>query len=362
MKALINNSFGMAELDINQKGKRISSINTGFGFSSREIIKTALETKDPIKMIPYIERIEQSSHNHYSTCFCMLLEKLCNIEPEEAVKAIRTLILEFERIYSHSIYLNRMFSYTDNNILINDTLSIHDKILDCFEEIIGHRMYGTCSVLGDVNFNISSGNIKLIKEISEELALLLNKIKVFSKNNHSLLSMFKEQALISETMIKENNLSGPFSWFYDESLDLRKKETYLSYGRTEIQEILDNNSNTENCIYGRIMRIIDDSENSIRIIRVLSRDGDNIIYNRKQPLRYLAEISKGKHSQTIESPRGSIKITVETNKAGSFEKMDIISPSDVNSAIIERAIKGNIIDCTAQAFDSLYLSSMEIDK
>lgn len=362
MKTLINNSFGIAELDISQNGKRISSVLAEFGFSSRDIIKTALATKDPIKMIPYIERIEQSSHNHYSTCFCMLLEKLCNIEIEETVKTIRTLILELERVYSHSIYLNKMFSYTDNNILINHTTTIHDKILDCFEEVIGHRMYGTCSVLGDINFNISSGNIKLIKEISDELALLLNKIKSFFKNNYSLLSMFKEQVLISERMIKEHNLSGPFSWFYDETLDLRKKEPYLSYGKTEIQNILDKNDNLENCIYGRIMRIIEDSENSIKIIKVIVSNGYNIIYNRKIPLKYLAVTPKGKYSQMIESPRGSIKITVDINKAGLFENIEITSPSDVNRSIIDRAIKGTTIDYTAQAFDSLYLSSMEIDK
>ncbi len=358
MIKLINGPFGIAELDINQEGKRTSSIKTDFGFCSREIIKTALATKDPLKMIPYLERIEQSSHNHYSTCFCMLLENICNIVPEDTVNRVRTFLLELERIYSHSIYLNKMFSYTENQILINHTTTIRDIILDCSEEITGHRMYGTCSVIGDVNFNISSGNIKVIKRISDELTAVLNKIKRLAKDNPSLLSLFREQVIITEKMIKQNYITGPFSWYDNSNSDLREKEPYLAYRQPEIKILLEKTINLENCTYGRILRLIEDSDVSIKIIKSLFSTGDNIIYNRKQPLKYSAVKPKGEYSQSIESPRGVIKITTEIGKTGLIDSLEIKTPSEVNMSIIDRAIKGSAVDYIEQAFDSLYLSSM----
>ena len=109
MKVFINYPFGNTELEMHQRSKKLFSVSMENGFNSRRIIETALQIKEPLKMIPYIERIEQSSHNHYAVCFCMLIEKIASIKVDPTVQIIRTILLELERIYSHSIYLSRMF-------------------------------------------------------------------------------------------------------------------------------------------------------------------------------------------------------------------------------------------------------------
>ncbi|MCX6112351.1 MAG: hypothetical protein NTY22_03560 [Proteobacteria bacterium] len=291
----------------------------------------------------------------------MLVESASGISVEYAVQLIRTILLELERIYSHTIYLNRMFSYTENQVLINHTIAIKDALLDCFEEITGHRMFGTGHVFGDVNFNISSGNIKLIDKIINYTSSIFNKIKKLTNQNASLESLFKNRVIISEKDILQNKITGPFSWFNSLNSDLREKEPYLAYVEPQIQTILGNKGAiNNNCIHSRILRLTSDVDNSIKIIKFLV-DKYTPIYHRKEKLEQPL-LTRGEYTKMIESPRGLIDIHVTVNKMGIIETIKITSPSDINKAIINNTLKGTLIDYTKPAFESLYLSMMEIDK
>ena len=361
MKVFISYPFGNTELELRQRSKKLFSVSMENGFNSRRIIETALHLKEPLKMIPYIERIEQSSHNHYAVCFCMLIEQSSGIVAEYTVQVVRTMLLELERMYSHSIYLNSLFSYTENPILINHTISMKDSLLDCFEEITGHRMFGTSHIFGDINFNVSSGNIKLIEKVMGDAVSTLNKIKKLTYRNPSLESLFKHNVIIVEKEITQNGITGPFSWFNSLNQDLREKEPYLAYPDPQIQTILENKGALSgNCIYSRILRMITDIDNSIKIIKFLT-EKHNPAYHRKKELQK-PSLTKGEYTQRIESPRGLIEMQMTVNKAGDVELLKITSPSDTNKKILNRALKGVLVDYTKPAFESLYLSMMEIDK
>jgi ech hydrogenase subunit E len=357
MKVFINSPFGNAELDAHQRNKKLFGVTMENGFNSRKIVETCLYHKEPLKMIPYIERIEQSSHNHYAVCFCMLIEKAAGISVENNVQVIRTIMLELERIYSHTLYLNRMFSYTDNVVLINHTITLRDLFLDCFEELCGHRMFGTGHVFGDINFNVSSGNIKLIKQVLEKTTKVFNKIKKLAHKNPSLGSLFKYSAVISEADIQRYDLTGPFSWFKGTNQDLRKKAPYLSYGE---QAVFDNSEMDGNCIYSRIWRIIDDIDRSVKIVDLLI-EKHNPVYQRKEELGQPI-LPKGEYSNMIESPRGTIELSIDVNKTGSIEGISVSSPSDRNKNVLNSSLTGIQSDYIVPAFESLYLSMMEIDK
>ena len=361
MKVFINYPFGNTELDMHQRSKKLFSVSMENGFSSRRIIETAIQIKDPLKMIPYIERIEQSSHNHYAVCFCTSIENISGIKVDPTVQIIRTILLELERVYSHSIYLNRMFYYTENPILVNHTTAIKDSLLDCFEEITGHRMFGTGHVFGDINFNLSSGNIKLIEKIIDDAIATLNKIKKLANKNPSLDSLFRHNVVVGEKDIVQSRITGPFSWLNGLNQDLREKEPYLAYDDPQIQTILGNKGTISgNCIYSRILRIILDADNSMRIIKFLI-DKHDLVYHRKEGLQH-PSLTRGEYTQRIESPRGLLEMQICVNKAGDIDTIKIISPSDINKTILNSTLKGILVDYTKPAFESLYLSMMEIDK
>jgi NADH-quinone oxidoreductase subunit D len=360
MNFFINYPFGNTELSALQRNKRLFDVKMEDGFNSRKIIETCLHYKEPLKLIPYIERIEQSSHNHYAVCFCTLIEKAAGISVDNNVQVVRTILLELERIYSHTLYLNRMFSYTDNKVLINHTITIKDMLLDCFEEICGHRMFGTGHVFGDINFNISSGNIKMIKQAANNSVAILNKIRKLVRNNPSLESLFKYTAVITQNDIIKHKVTGPFSWFKGLNSDMRKENPYLSYGEAEVQTILEPKDLEGNCVLSRIWRIMDDIDRSIKIINFLIEKHDPV-YHRKEKLEQ-PQLNKGKYTNTIESPRGIIQMSIEVDKAGAIEAMNITSPSDTNRKMINNSLSGTLIDNVRPAFESLYLSMMEIDK
>ena len=117
MKVFINYPYGNTELDVRIRNKKLFSVKMEEGFNSRKILETCLSHQEPLKFIPYLERIEQSSHNHYAVCFCSIIEKASEIKVDYLVQVIRTIFLELERIYSHTLYLNRLFLYTEPRCL-----------------------------------------------------------------------------------------------------------------------------------------------------------------------------------------------------------------------------------------------------
>ena len=360
MKIFINYPFGNTELEARIRNKKLFSVKMEEGFNSRKILDTCLSHKEPLKFIPYLERIEQSSHNHYAICFCSLIENTAGMKVDYLVQVIRTIFLELERVYSHTLYLNRLFSYTENPVAINHTITIKDSLLNCFEEVSGHRMFGTNHVFGDINFNISSGNIKFINATLEQAILSLNKIKKIADNNPSMTSLFKDSVVITEKSILDKKITGPFSWFKDLNKDTRSTESQFAYIEPDVQKKLEYKKTDQNCIYFRMWRIIYDVENSIKIIKSLL-EKYHPVYQRKMVLErpFLPE---GKYSNTIESPRGIIGMGIEVDKHGTIIKIHIDSPSDTNKGVLNDALNGTLVDHINLAFDSLYISMMEIDK
>jgi formate hydrogenlyase subunit 5 len=359
MNIFLDTYSGAIGLNFKERAKKSLCIDLETDFNKRKIIELCQSIKDPTKCLPFIERIDQTAHNHLAICFCMILEKSNDLEPEQNVQVIRMIMLELERIYSHIIYLYEIMFYLEDDLITDELLTIRYLLIDCFEEIVGHRMFGTGHVFFGLSFNMTPGNIKLINETTETINNKIKHLLNILVKNTSIKSIFKDLAIINDGSI----CTGPISWITETKKDIRLSNPYLLYGETKIQEFLKNRELkvNKNSAYNRIFTIINDIECSLKIVSLMSKkyspnyQMSDKLTKFKMPINTFLE-------QYIESPRGNLKMNISTNRSGELETIELITPSDINKKVVSFSLNGTIKDNLELAFRTLYISPMEIDK
>jgi Ni,Fe-hydrogenase III large subunit len=359
MRTFNNNPFGVTYFNIKTRNKKINTISFEKGYNARNILKKCKDM-DIISVIPFIERIEQSSHNHYSICFCDLIEKTLEIEINEKLVIIRTIFLELERIYSHILFINRIFFHSENNLLFLLTAQLNELFLNVFEEISGHRIYHTSHTVSDLRYNLTQGNLELIQRTISNTKKIIKNINDIVISNPSLSSINQNICVINNKDISDHKLTGPISWGRSYNNDLRIKTPYFAYKINEIQDILSKRTiNTNNCSFSRLSIIIEDINCSLDIINILLQHNLNYECSKSQ---IDISIPTKKISNKIETPRGTLTMNLETNSENKIINFKIVSPSEQNQNIVNKAMRGTLVDNKDLAFESLYLSLREIEQ
>jgi Ni,Fe-hydrogenase III large subunit len=291
-----------------------------------------------------------------------MLEKSTEIEPDQNIQATRVMMLELERVYSHLVYLYDLMSCLEDDVIMDILISMRYLLIDCFEEIVGHRMFGTANIFYGLSFNLTPGNIKLINETTQSLDKKTKTLRDLCNRSTSISSLFNDLATISS---EHQSPTGPLSWYKDSINDLRVSNPYLLYGDDEVQAVLKDRkieiAEKERSAYNRIFTIITDVKCSLKIIELISKKySPSYQLSDKLPeLKIPANIFL---EQIIEAPRGELRINTSTDRNSLIETLDITSPSDINKNIIPYSLKGIRKDYIEIAFKSLYISPMEIDK
>jgi len=350
---------GPYTLDVRHRNKKVLSANVNFGFCERGLLNQTTGVT-PLKCLPFIERIEPYSSQHYAVCFCAIIEQAMNKNKDKKLAAIRTLLLETERILHHVQYIKSVIKFTDNIVLYNLIESIKDLLLDSLEEITGRRFYPTAHFFGGLNFNLSSGNIKLTEETCLKAEKTLQDFTNLFCDNPSILSIIKDEAIIQKSVA--NKMTGPFSWINGETNDTRISCNYLAYENIEIQNVLGKKfSNTTNCIYTRLTAAIEDIKDSLNIIKIILSKNDLVYLNNKL-LKDSFIIKSGTYSSSIETPKGLLCMTVKIGTENEINNIYIKSPTEINEQAVNAALNGVHLKNISMAFESLALSPMEVDK
>ncbi len=361
MNCIINTPSGSINIKNTIRSKKVLKAEVETGTCSRNILKLC-KGMEPTAAIPYIERIEHSSHIHHSICFCSIIEGALSFTATGLLSDIRTVLLEKERIYSHFLYLNKMCCLCGDKILTNITELALNKIIDELEEISGHRTYSTLNSPKNINHNFSIGKLMYSDSCNSELLELVKHISSLINKNNTLKSVYKNIGLI-KSHTKE--FTGPFSWHLANGYDARFTNPYLSYNDPEVLlELSKKNIIVANDVYMRIIAIVEDIKCSTQIIKILlNKIKKNNVSKVENPGEdSTVKVPKGFYQSQIESPRGKLNISIEINDRSNIEKIIVDSPSEKNIKTTIECLKHTEEHLIEHVFQSMYISPMEIDK
>ena len=123
-------------------------------FYTHKGIEKHFESMSFFDGIKLAERVSGTSTFSHSVAYCMAVERMAGINITEKVKAIRTLLLELERIYNHIGDIGNICAGT--GLTVGNTMGavIKERLMQLNERLTGSRYLRGVNMIGGVTKDI----------------------------------------------------------------------------------------------------------------------------------------------------------------------------------------------------------------
>jgi len=136
------------------------------------------------------ESISGDSGFAHSTAFCHALERIAGSEPPARARAIRTVCLEFERIYNHIADIGAIATDVAFVVANAHAMRLKEKVLRLNEQLTGSRLLRGMNCLGGVRLDWSDKQlaavISTLHDLEPEFEGLVNLIAESSSTRERL--------------------------------------------------------------------------------------------------------------------------------------------------------------------------------
>jgi len=280
------------------------------------------------------ERISGTSSFSHSTAYCLAVEDMSEIMIPERAKAIRTLLLELERLYNHIGDIGNMCAGTGLQVGNQWGAYIKEKLMRLNKRITGHRYLRGINKIGGVTKDILAEKdvlIPFLNEVEKEkqafVELLLNTISHMERLENTG-KLAKDIAL----KLGATGIAARASGIDD---DIRFAHPHLLYDTVKFNLITEDKGD----VLARMMVRSKEADESIKIIRqILERD-----YPKELDITNTTIKANAEGLGFVESPRGSVFYYVKSEENGSCERVKVRSSSYCNWPLMPYAVHGNIV-------------------
>jgi NADH:ubiquinone oxidoreductase 49 kD subunit 7 len=308
--------------------------------------------------VSYYNKLDYVAPLSWEDLYVGAVESVMGIEVKEQAQYIRIIMLEFQRIANHLLWLGTFCN--DLGQMFTEfmwTFRERDKILKFFERVTGQRMFYNYMRLGGIrkpvpsNFNDDAYNLieYLYKNISEYT-------KVLDANN-----IFKERlkgvGILSAEDAIEYGVSGPVlraSGVYE---DVRKSHPYYAYNKINFHVPL----KAEGDSFARYQVRYEEMFQSIKIIRdaLMAMPGGDAV---GMPVKLI--IPPAKNNIIIERrelPKGEGLLYIVPDKQKPY-RISIRAPAFTNLAVLPKLAEGAKYADLFAILGSLDIVMAEIDR
>mgnify|MGYP001626377466 CR=1 FL=1 len=224
-------THGVLRLVVEVDGDTIENVEPHIGFLHRGVEKL-MENRMYMQSPPYIEKLDYAAPLGWEDLYVAAVEKAMGIEVKEYAQQVMTILLEFQRIASHLIWLGTFCNdlgqfYT----MFMWTFRERAKILKFLEDVTGSRMFYVNRRLGGLNRNVPAD----FKDRAEELVDYLEKsIKSYRDeldSNPIFMERTKGIGVLKMKEAIEYGVSGPVLRGSGVHEDVRFSSPYYMYGK-----------------------------------------------------------------------------------------------------------------------------------
>ena len=280
------------------------------------------------------ERVSGTSSFSHSVAYCMAVERMAGIEIPEKAKAIRTLVLELERLYNHIGDIGNMCAGTGLAVGYAKGALIKERLMQLNARLSESRYLRGINVLGGVTKDIFSHADDILmtldlvtKEYKEFMDLLLSTV--------SHVERLENTGKLSKEIALKLGVTGVAARASGVNDDIRKSHPHLLYDRLEFEA----HTMARGDVFARMMIRAEEAECSLSMI--------NALLERKYGDLLAAEAGRiPEHASALgytETPRGSVFYWVMSGREGNPFRVKLRSPSYCNWPAVPFAVHGNIV-------------------
>lgn len=280
------------------------------------------------------ERVSGTFSFSHSAAYCMAVERMTGLDITENAKAIRTLLLELERLYNHIGDIGNMCAGTGLAVGYARGAVIKEHLMQLNERLTGSRYLRGVNVIGGVKKDLFVQRDDLIssidlvkKEFKEMMKLLLDTI--------SHVERLENTGILSNEIARKLGVTGVAARASGINDDIRKAHPHLLYERLDFEP----HSMSKGDVFARMMIRSEETECSLSIVNSLLENNykGGLVTEMKDIPPYSSAFGYA------ESPRGSVFYWVMSDENGRPMRVKLRSPSYCNWPAVPFAVHGNIV-------------------
>lgn len=350
---------GNMSVELTVCGDEVVEGRTHVGYLHRGFEKL-MERRTFIQCFPIVCRICVPEPDFNEYLYAAAVEELAGIEPPEAARWIRTMILEMGRLNSYMMYLGGQSGSLGLGVIGQWTTYARDLMLDRFEELTGARIYHMFILPGGVRDGLPEGFKGRLEGTLREVERVMRDVSEVMFQN----AVFKRRTVgvgvIERSMLEPYGVTGPNARACGVAKDVRKDQPYLAYPELDFDVPTGTNSD----IFTRADVRRRDVLVSIDLIRqIVAKMPEGGPYMARLPNVLHWKIPRGETYLRGECSRGEYGYYLVTDGSGYPRRVNVRGPSYTHAmALLERLIVGINISDVAALMVSLHTYPPEIER
>jgi len=255
-------AHGVLRLVLELDGEVVERVDPHIGLLHRGTEKL-MEARTYLQNIPYFDRLDYVAPMNQEHAWCLVIEKLLDLEVPYRAQLIRVLYSEIGRILNH--LLNVTTQAMDVGALTPPLWGFEEreKLMVFYERASGSRLHANYFRPGGVHQDLPEDLIDDIERwcegfpaVMRDIEGLVTENRIFKQRNVDIGVVSKEQALawgFTGTMLRGSGVP----W------DLRKSQPYECYAELEFDIVVGKNGDC----WDRYLLRMEEMTQSIRIMR-----------------------------------------------------------------------------------------------
>jgi len=349
-------THGVLYLELRLDGEIVVDCRPHIGYLHRSCEKIA-ENRTYTQFIPFTDRLDYLGSMNNNLCYCMAVEKLLNIQVNERVLYIRTIIAELNRVASHLVgigtFAQDLGAYaTPMFYCFRD----REQIVQLFDELCGGRLTYNYMRIGGVQTDFPPHAAKVIKDFIKYERKKLKEYMELLTYNAIFLARTKKIGVLKPEVAIEYAVTGPMLRASGVKWDLRKDEPYMIYDRFNFDVPIGKNGDS----WDRFKVRLDEISESLKIIEQA--------IDQLPPGNPVAKVNKvfkgpaGYAYTRTENPRGELGFYLVSDGGLKPYRNKIRSPSFSNLAVLPELIRGLNVSDAVCVLGSTDIVMGEIDR
>ncbi|MGC8651884.1 MAG: NADH-quinone oxidoreductase subunit D [Candidatus Micrarchaeia archaeon] len=351
-------THGVLRLVVEVDGDTIKGVEPHIGFLHRGVEKL-MENRMYMQSPPYIEKLDYVAPLSWDDLYVAAVEQALGVEIKEYAGQIMTVLLEFQRIASHLLWLGSFA----NDIGQFFTLFMwafreRAKVLKLLEDVTGSRMFYVNRRVGGLNRGITPDFKERAYDIVDYLEKNIRSYTKLLDADPIFMERTKGVGVLSRSEAVEYGVSGPVLRGSGVAHDVRLFSPYYAYGAVHFEVP----TGLHGDAYDRYKVRFKEMLESISIIRqvliVMPESGDAI----GMPVRLIGPAAKPEEViARRELPRGEGIIYMVPDKQKPY-RISLRSPTFINLSVLPHIAVGEKFADLFAILGSLDMVMAEIDR
>jgi Ni,Fe-hydrogenase III large subunit/Ni,Fe-hydrogenase III component G len=299
-------------------------------------VEKLFERKSLTDGVALAERVSGDTTFGHSLAYCQAVESLMTIEIPPRARYLRSLFLEFERLYNHLGDIGAMCNDTAYVLPHAHCGLMKERVMQLNDRLTGSRFLRGINRVGGVTLDLSAEQLSEVVGELDPIGRYFSEVGSIIFANASLTDRLETTGVLSERTAWDHAVMGVVGRASGIGRDLRRDRPFAAYDELPVK--------VAHYRYGDVRARLrvrgDEIHESIRLIRE--------IRSRIPPGPITAESTGGPAPgswtlSAVEGWRGEILYMVMAGEGGLVHRCKVRDPSFVNWPAIQWAVVGNII-------------------